>query len=259
MTTKKITTILAAFLLTTGIALAQPADIPEPGLTPDSPFYGLEKASERLELAVAQAPVIGSEELEAKVRANHAAETLAEARAMADKNNTQQVEKLMNRYSENMNKSIKSAASTNQSELKERLRNITNNQNQALEELDNKVPEQAKKGIQKAMENNRKNQEKLGRPAQNPATPDQGNSKTPEQEPNKPSGETSSSPITGRSTTPENPVNTEPQKDSPSKEKSSAQEDTENSSNEEGSDSSSKTSGKEQQETVEEPSRDGRP
>ena len=161
--TKKTISILLGFLLVTGIALAQPADIPEPGLTPESPFYGLEKASERLELAIAQTPVIGSDELESKVRANHAAETLAEARAMADRNRTDQVEKLMERYSENMNKSIERASSSNHTELKERLGNVTTRQNNVLRELQEKVPEKARKGIQNAIDKNGKNREKLGR------------------------------------------------------------------------------------------------
>lgn len=203
--TKTISIILAA-LLFAGTAAADTPDIPSPGITPDSPFYALEKVSERLELAVAQAPVIGSEELEAKVRANHAAETLAEARAMAERNNTEQVEKLMNRYSKNMNKSIESASAANKTELKQRLRNVTNNQNNALAELDNKVPAQARKGIQKAMENNRNNQAKLGKArgknpsvpgSDTPGKPDQGSERAP-------SGE-ESAPITGRSTAPENP------------------------------------------------------
>lgn len=200
----KTTAIILATFMFTGMAAADTPDIPAPGITPDSPLYALEKASERLELAVAQAPIIGSEQLEAKVRANHAAETLAEARAMAEKNNTEQVEKLMNRYSENMNRSMESAGSTNQTELKQRLRNITDNQNRALEELDDRVPEKARKGIQKAMENNRQNQEKLsGVPAGNtPGSEDRASGK-PEQGTDNAPGE-GSAPITGRSTSPEN-------------------------------------------------------
>lgn len=202
MNTKKITTILAVFLLTTGIALAQPADIPEPGLTPESPFYALEKASERLELAVAQAPVIGSEKLEAKVRANHAAETLAEARAMAEKNNTEQVERLMNRYSENMNRSISSAGRANRSELSKRLDNVTNNQNQALRELEEKVPPQARKGVQNAIDNNRKNQVALGRPEKPGGSAPSDGQRSDNAGREQGTGQEAGNRITGRSTSP---------------------------------------------------------
>lgn len=211
MKTEKIASLIMTAFLFTGLAAADTPDIPEPGLTPDSPLYGFEKISERLELAVATAPVIGSEELEAKVRANHAAETLAEARAMAEKNRTEQVEKLMNRYSENMNKSIASASAANETELKQRLKNVTDNQNQALAELENKVPEQARVGIKKAMENNRKNQEKLGnRPAGTPGAKDPGQQISPGENQERPSKEDQGgSPITGRSTNPGTPEDRE--------------------------------------------------
>lgn len=207
MSFQKTTAMIMAAFLFTGMAAAETPDIPDPGITPDSPFYALEKISERLELAVAQAPIIGSEELEAKVRANHAAETLAEARAMAEKNNTAQVERLMDRYSENMNKSIESASSTNHTGLKQRLRTVTDNQNQVLEQLDDRVPEQARKGIQEAMENNRRNQDKLaGVPARKPAGPGTRKPEKPEQGTGS-SADRGSAPITGRSTSPGKPGN----------------------------------------------------
>ncbi|MFT4867413.1 MAG: hypothetical protein ACI9LV_000006 [Candidatus Nanohaloarchaea archaeon] len=179
---KKILALTIIGFLMTGIASAQAQDVPAPGITPDNPLYTFEKISERLALGVAQAPLIGSEELEAKVRANQAAETLAEARAMAAENKSQHVEKLMHRYSENMNKSTEIASSSNNSELKNRLKNVSNNQLKTLEEVERKVPEPARKGIQNAIENSQRNQHALersaGRGSQN--IPDPGNKpKTP--------------------------------------------------------------------------------
>jgi hypothetical protein len=158
---KKILALTIIGFLLTGIASAQAHDIPAPGITPDSPLYMFEKMSEKLALSVAQAPVIGSEELEAKVQANQAAETLAEARAMADRNKSEQVEKLIQRYSENMNRSAEIISRSNNSELKNRLRNVSNNQVKVLEEVERKVPEQAQKGIQNAIENSKRNQKAL--------------------------------------------------------------------------------------------------
>lgn len=158
---KKLLALTIIGFMLTGIASAQAEDVPAPGITPDSPLYMFEKISERLALEIAQAPVIGSEELEAKVRANQAAETLAEARAMAEKNKSQHVKKLMQRYSENMNKSAEIAGKSNNSELKNRLRNVSNNQVKTLEEVEKRVPEQARKGIQQAIENSQKNQRAL--------------------------------------------------------------------------------------------------
>lgn len=158
---RKILALTLIGFLMTGIASAQGQDIPAPGITPDSPLYMFEKMSERLALGVAQAPVIGSEELEAKVRANQAAETLAEARAMANQNKSEHVEKLMQQYSENMNKSSEIISKSNNSELKNRLRNVSNNQVKTLQEVEKKVPEQARKGVQKAIENSQRNQKAL--------------------------------------------------------------------------------------------------
>lgn len=158
---RKILVLTVLAFLMTGIASAQTQDVPAPGITPDSPLYMFEKMSERMALEVAQAPLIGSEELEAKVRANQAAETLAEARVMAEKNKSQHVERLMQRYSENMNKSSEIVSKSNNSELKNRLRNISNNQMQALEQVEKKVPEQAKKGVQNAIEKSQRNQKSL--------------------------------------------------------------------------------------------------
>lgn len=177
---KKIPALIIIGISLIGTASAQ-ADIPEPGITPDSPLYMFEKMSEKLALSVAQAPVIGSEELEAKVRANQAAETLAEARAMTDRNKSEQVEKLMQRYSENMNRSAEIVSRSNNSELKNRLRNVSNNQVKVLEEVEKKVPEQAQKGVKKAIENSQRNQKVLENKPNNRA-PREAPRNTPEKE-----------------------------------------------------------------------------
>jgi hypothetical protein len=162
----KLTTIITAMVLVTGMVAAQPADLPKPGQTPGDLFYGLERASESLELAVASAPVIGSKELAAKVRANHAAERLAEAKELAERNRTENVEKLMQEYSENMNRSVQVARESGQPEFAERLRNVSRDQVQVLERVRDRVPEQARKGIDRAIENSQRNQQELDLPPQ---------------------------------------------------------------------------------------------
>lgn len=159
-------------LMTSGMAAAQPADIPGAGMTPGDLFYGLERASERLELAVASAPVIGSDELAAKVRANHAAERLAEARELATENRTEKVDQLMQQYSQNMNRSFQTARNSGNQAFTERLENVSNNQVKVLQDVQKKVPEQAKASIQKAIENSKKSGSR--RKNNNlPGTPDQ--------------------------------------------------------------------------------------
>lgn len=188
---RKLLAALILGIILIGTASAQTADLPEPGITPDSPFYTLEKMSERLALGVAKAPVIGSEELEAKVRANQAAETLSEARAMAAKNKSENVEKLMQKYSRNMNKSAEIIGKSNNSELKNRLRNVSKNQMEALEEVERKVPEQAQKGVREAMKNSQRNQQTLEKSAgKRPENIPGSDNKPPVQGSNKKSGNT---------------------------------------------------------------------
>ncbi|MFB6166694.1 MAG: DUF5667 domain-containing protein [Candidatus Nanohaloarchaea archaeon] len=162
----KLHAMIAITVLLSGAAAAQPADIPAAGMTPGDLFYGLERASEALELAVASAPVIGSDELAAKVRANHAAERLAEARKLAEKNKTEKVEQLMDQYSRGMNRSVQTAKRSGKPEFVSRLKNVSSNQVKVLEQVKQQVPGPAKKGIENAIENSRKNQEELELPEQ---------------------------------------------------------------------------------------------
>ncbi len=159
---KILTALTIAVLITSTVSGRQtPENIPDPGRTPGDLLYGLERASESLELIVAGAPLIGGPELKAKVRANHAAERLAEAKTLAEENKTGKVEKLMEEYSEGMNKSVENARKTGQDKLPERLSNISSNQENTLREVKNRVPEQKQKAVQKAIENSQKQRKTL--------------------------------------------------------------------------------------------------
>lgn len=151
-----------------GLATAQPSNTTEPGLTPDNPLYVFEQLSESLELKVAQAPFIGSPELEAKVRANHAAERLSEAREMSRKNKTKYVDELMEKYNRNMNSSFETAEKINDSGLSKRLENVSNDQINTLKQIEKRVPKEARKGIEEALENNRKRDSLNGKPGKGP-------------------------------------------------------------------------------------------
>lgn len=164
MITMQKIVLLVSILMMAGVASAAPQDVPRASQTPGDAFYFLDRFSESLELAVAKAPVIGSSELEAKVRANHAAERLAEAQKLTENNKTDKVDKLMEDYSKQTNLSIRSAKKANNTNLTERLGNVSNNHVEVLQEVQKKVPEQAQKGIQKAIENSQKNQRELGLP-----------------------------------------------------------------------------------------------
>jgi len=162
---KKLLAALLAGLILTGMAAAAPST-PKPGATPGDLLYSFDRFSEGLELAVASAPVIGSNKLASKVRANHAAERLAEAQKLAEKNKTEKVDKLMKQYSQGMNRSIESARKASNSELSERLGNVSDNNVEVLKQVKDKVPPQAQKGIQNAIENSQRSREKLGKPPQ---------------------------------------------------------------------------------------------
>lgn len=170
------TVLVVSILMMAGMAAAAPSDLPKPSQTPGDTFYFLDRFSERMELAVAKVPVIGSPELEAKVRANHAAERLAEARKLAEKNESEKVDRLMEEYSEQVNMSVRNARKANDTELSRRLGNVSDNHVEVLQDVQRKVPEPAKKGIQNAIENSQKNRRELGIPeaARNRGIPDTG-------------------------------------------------------------------------------------
>lgn len=160
------TLVAITVLMMLGLVSAASQDVPNAGHTPGDAFYFMDRFSESLELTVAKAPVIGSSELEAKVRANHAAERLSEAQKLAERNESDKVESLMAEYSKQINRSVESAKKANNTNLSKRLGNVSNNHVKVLQDVQQKVPEQAKKGIQKAIENSQKNQKELRLPEQ---------------------------------------------------------------------------------------------
>ena len=80
----------------------------------------------------------------------------------------------MAEYSEQVNLSVRSANKANNTELKQRLGNVSNNHVEVLRDIEKKVPEQARKGIQNAIEKSQRNQRELGlpEPAQNRGKPE---------------------------------------------------------------------------------------
>lgn len=88
---KAIWLILLLVLLP--VAHAQETDTTSAGVTPDSTLYGLDKAFERIGLALA-AGKIGK----AEKRLDRASERIAELAAMIDKGNSQYTAELLNEY-----------------------------------------------------------------------------------------------------------------------------------------------------------------
>lgn len=181
---KKTALIILAAVAVAGTVSAQP-QLMDPGFTPGDFLYTFDRASEALELAVARAPVIGGPALEAKVRANHAEERLAEAGKLARKNRTEKVDKLMQDYTRSVNRSISSARQANRTVLAERLRNVTSGHIQVLEQVDRKVPGPARKGVRNAIEKSRMQQRAISPgpprevPGPTPSTPGNGDVTSP--------------------------------------------------------------------------------
>lgn len=133
----------------------------DPGLMPGNPFYGLEQFVEGLEVRIAGA--IGGPDMKSKALANNAEERLAEANALADKNRSEEASRMIQVYSDTLNKSRNLAVGNNNSNLTEQLDNISRKNTRKLEEVKNKVPEQAQAAIQKAIDNSNRPGE-AGRP-----------------------------------------------------------------------------------------------
>lgn len=151
----KLATLAAAAVLLTGMAAAAGDDLPNAGMTPDSPFYFVEQFVEDIEVAVAGAPVVGSEDLAAKVRANNAAERLSEAKKISERNgSSEKVNRLMERYNQQMEKSEKLASrSRDGGNLSGEIENLQGRQLGRLEQLRDDLPANARKGLDKAIEN----------------------------------------------------------------------------------------------------------
>jgi len=100
--TKAILAITLVFLFSSALGvLAQGAELPDPGLTPDSHFYFLERAVERIGTFF----TFGDAK-KAQRHADLAVERLAEARAMAEEGRPGLVEKTLERYKNQLQNSL---------------------------------------------------------------------------------------------------------------------------------------------------------
>lgn len=101
---KKLAAV-AAVLLMLGGAAAQSSNLPDPGITPDSIFFGLDRAYESLSLALA------SGDAKAEIRLKFAEERLAEAQKLSDSNRSKAADKSLGMYYSQMDKAENSSSS----------------------------------------------------------------------------------------------------------------------------------------------------
>jgi len=146
-------TLVFFFSLGVGI-LAQETELPDPGLTPDSLFYFLETIAEDIGTLFTFGDLKKAERY-----ANLAVERLAEVQAVLEKGKSEFVEKTMERYEMQLQKSIvraekaqaKGKSTEKVTKVLTRVGQATAKHLEILVEVYEKVPEQAKPGIENAM------------------------------------------------------------------------------------------------------------
>lgn len=147
--------ISLVFLFAVGVGvLAQATELPDPGLTPDSKLYFLERIGESIRIFFTFGDLKKAERY-----ANLAAERLAEAKAVVEKGKSDLAEKTLKRYQEHLAKSIARAEKA-QSKGKNiekvmavitKVGQATTKHLEVLAEVYQKVPESVKPAIENAM------------------------------------------------------------------------------------------------------------
>ncbi|MDI6640357.1 MAG: DUF5667 domain-containing protein, partial [Methanocellales archaeon] len=126
------------------------AELPDPGTTPDSWLYGLDRAFESLQKAITRAP-----EARAKLALQLAQERLVEAREMAERGKPDLANEMAEDYEEELNQAMehgeKIAELAKRGEVQELVARATSIHIDVLEGVLEKVPEQARPAIQRAI------------------------------------------------------------------------------------------------------------
>lgn len=148
----------ASILLTTitlflcsNIALATSDGLPNPGITPDSPFYFLDSWGESISMFFAF-----SDEAKADKNIAHAEEKLAEAKKMAEEGKTVAEGVAEKNYAKDIDDATTEAKLTGKENALQRIQEATTRHQAVMEKVLSQVPEQAKASIQKAMDKSSK-------------------------------------------------------------------------------------------------------
>ena len=137
---KKLFGLIAVLFVLTPVVMAQPK-LPDPGITPDSPFYFLDRAFDRFQSSEAVAD-----------------ERASEIRAMAQKNNTRAMEVAAEGYREAMRNREREG---NESAGKaEEVARQASNHLAILAQVRSKASQQARKGIATAMNQSARGRER---------------------------------------------------------------------------------------------------
>jgi len=144
--------LIITSLLLSGTAYAQEEEeLPDPGITPDSPFYFLDNWGKNIGLFFAFGP-----EAKARKALEYAEERLAEVQAMAVKNRIREVEQATNGYNEFLAIVAERAEEARQQgvsdNISEKVALATSKHLSVLDRVKETVPEQAREAIAQARE-----------------------------------------------------------------------------------------------------------
>jgi hypothetical protein len=158
-----ISCLLLTSLFWGGAVFAQDDDLPDPGITPDSPFYFLDKLGKNIGMFF----TFGAE-AKAKKALRYAEERLSEARAMAEKNKIREMTRAANDYegfmamvNERLEAAVQNGMSAN---VSERLSALAFRIHTRLCELKDRLPPASSDNISPAdRENSKKARETIER------------------------------------------------------------------------------------------------
>ena len=146
-----INCLVITSLLISGTAYAQDDELPEPGITPDSPIYFIDNFGKQVGMFFA----FGSE-AKVKKALEYAGERLAEAQVMATKNKSDKVQQAAGGYGEFMATVSKKMEEAGQAGLSDNISELVaiaaSKHLSVLDRVKDKVPEQAKGAISHARE-----------------------------------------------------------------------------------------------------------
>lgn len=157
---KKIIIPILIFLFAFNV-LAKTADLPDSGLTPDSPLYFLKEWKESI-----QTFFTFGEENKAKQYLHLAGVRLAEYQKMIEKGKTEIAQKTLEKYENQISRVLDKAKEIKGKgqdikDLSQKIEETVGKHLEVLQENIQKVPEQAKKGIENAIENSQKKVEEI--------------------------------------------------------------------------------------------------
>jgi len=151
---KKLLTSIISFILlfTLIVPVGAQLGLPDAGITPDSPFYFLDRWGEGIGMAFSF-----SAKAKTNKALNYSEEKLAEVKAMVEQKKAKQTEKANNRYQHFLEVAEKKSEKVkdkkrNLEEVKERVARATSKHLTVLEEVSSKVPQESKEAIEKAKE-----------------------------------------------------------------------------------------------------------